>query len=77
MKIEILGREASGTCDVTQKKDTLVYVIRVGGPDGVEKRVCKSRLIEVIDWNCDLPESSPATAKQPQPSREPCGAKGN
>lgn len=55
MKSTVLGYEKAGDCDFSGKKGTEVFVVQVG--DGEPRRVATGRLIEILKWNAEIPES--------------------
>ncbi len=59
MMTTILDRSECGTCDLTGKKETEVFVIQAG-TNGQRLAVCTGRLIELLRWNCAIDHSVPA-----------------
>ena len=68
MRIESLGRETSGKCDLTRKDGIEVWSVRPNG--GEVTRVSTQRLPEVLRILTSVPEptsrASPATNDKPK-----------
>ena len=71
MIIEVVGRDPSGTCDLTNKSDTETWAIRTGA-DAEVQHVCTQRLPEVLRVltraGTDAPRRSGASQRSPSPA---------
>lgn len=70
MRIEIVGRDPTGTCELSGKKDVEVWHVRARG--GEVNRVSTARLPEILRVLSSVPDPTPA---KPQPNGERTVAK--
>ena len=63
----IIGREASGKCDVTGKANVEIFIVRIGR--GAPKRIAAKSLLETLRLTCSI-ELDSSDKKTQSPSTE-------